>query len=104
MDWFSHYHAVMDYFAKIINLSMRCIPPVMWKRVISHELMGIISYVKAMRLILWGCESYLAYVCDAKIESLTLNSVPIVCEFPDLFPSNLSGLPPDHEIEFAIDL
>ena len=25
-------------------------------------------------------------------------------EFPDVFPEDLSGLPPDREIEFSIDL
>jgi hypothetical protein len=30
--------------------------------------------------------------------------VPVVRDFPDVFPENLSGIPPDHEIEFQIDL
>ena len=30
--------------------------------------------------------------------------VPIVCEFPDVFPDELPGLPPDRDIEFAIEL
>ena len=30
--------------------------------------------------------------------------VPIVCEFQDVFPDDLPGLPPEREIEFGIDL
>ena len=30
--------------------------------------------------------------------------VPVVCEFPDVFPEELPGLPPDREIEFCIDV
>ena len=28
----------------------------------------------------------------------------MVCEFPDVFPEELSGLPLDREVEFAIEL
>ena len=33
-----------------------------------------------------------------------LGLIPVVSEFPDVFPEELSGLPPDQELEFAIDL
>ena len=29
---------------------------------------------------------------------------PIICDFPDVFPEELPGLPPIREIEFKIDL
>jgi hypothetical protein len=30
--------------------------------------------------------------------------VPVVCEFPDVFPGDLLGLPPDRDVEFKIEL
>ncbi|XP_014755974.1 uncharacterized protein LOC106866382 [Brachypodium distachyon] len=30
--------------------------------------------------------------------------IPIVCEYPDVFPEDLPGMPPDREVEFLIDL
>ena len=33
-----------------------------------------------------------------------LTSIPIVCEFLDIFPEDLPGLPPDREVEFSIEL
>jgi hypothetical protein len=30
--------------------------------------------------------------------------VPVVSEFPDVFPEELPGMPPDHDIEFVIEL
>jgi len=33
-----------------------------------------------------------------------LPQIPVVCEFPDVFPEELPGLPPDREVEFAIEL
>ena len=36
--------------------------------------------------------------------SPNLASIPMVCEFPDVFPKDLSGLPPDRDVEFSIEL
>ena len=33
-----------------------------------------------------------------------LSKVPVVCEFPDVFPEELPGMPLDREIEFIIEL
>jgi hypothetical protein len=34
----------------------------------------------------------------------TLEEVPVVCKYPDVFPEELPGLPPDRDVEFVIDL
>ena len=36
--------------------------------------------------------------------SLDLASIPVVYEFPNVFPEDLPGLPPDRDIEFSIKL
>ena len=41
-------------------------------------------------------------VCN--METLTREEVPVVCEYPDVFPEELPGMPPDRDIEFVIDL
>lgn len=43
-------------------------------------------------------------VRDTKVETGSVSRVPVVCEFPDVFPEELPGLPPDKEIEFCIDV
>ncbi|KAG8503904.1 hypothetical protein CXB51_001877 [Gossypium anomalum] len=37
-------------------------------------------------------------------EEIKIESVPVVCEFPDVFPEELPGLPPVREVEFGIEL
>ena len=34
----------------------------------------------------------------------TLCDIPVVCEFPDVFPDELPSLPPDRDVEFKIEL
>ena len=41
-------------------------------------------------------------VCTAVAEELEL--IVVSSEFPDVFPEELPGMPPDRELEFAIDL
>jgi len=38
------------------------------------------------------------------IRPLTVAEIPVVCEFPVVFPEDLPGLPPDRDVEFKIDL
>jgi hypothetical protein len=33
-----------------------------------------------------------------------LDKIPVVCEYPDVFPDELSGMPPDRDVEFVIEL
>jgi hypothetical protein len=33
-----------------------------------------------------------------------LDEIPVVCEFPDVFPDELPGIPPDRDVEFVIEL
>jgi len=38
------------------------------------------------------------------VQVVPLEHIAVVCEFPDVFPEALPGLPPDREVEFAIEL
>jgi hypothetical protein len=35
---------------------------------------------------------------------LPLKKIPVVCEYADVFPYELPGMPPDRDIDFAIEL
>jgi hypothetical protein len=38
------------------------------------------------------------------VQAKALADIPIVSEFPDVFPNDLPGLPPDRDVEFKIEL
>ncbi|KAL8098277.1 hypothetical protein AgCh_031154 [Apium graveolens] len=60
--------------------------------------------ILARKLLRQGCENFIAYVIDKIQDPAKLEDIPVVNEFPDVFPDELPGLPPDREIEFTIDL
>ncbi|KAJ9539463.1 hypothetical protein OSB04_032196 [Centaurea solstitialis] len=61
---------------------------------------------KASKWLRWGCAGYLAYAVADRTEErkLPVADVPVVSEFPDVFPEDLPGISPDRQVEFGIDL
>ena len=41
-------------------------------------------------------------VCATAVKEI--RDIPVVCEFPDVFPEDLPGLPPDRDVQFNIEL
>jgi hypothetical protein len=42
--------------------------------------------------------------CTYAAAGIKLKDIPILCEYPDVFPDDLPGMPPDRDIEFIIEL
>ncbi|GKA76496.1 putative reverse transcriptase domain-containing protein [Tanacetum coccineum] len=55
-----------------------------------------------------GCQVFLAQISakkeEAESEEKQIKDVPIVRDFPEVFPEDLPGLPPARPVEFQIDL
>ena len=64
----------------------------------------IISCLKAKRYLRKKCYAFLAHVVDKKKEAREIKDIPEVCDFPDVFPEDLPGVPPQRQVEFRIDL
>lgn len=62
---------------------------------------------RARQCLQQGCKGFVAYVMDTRVDFERLRlveEVPIVREFPDVFPEELPGVPPSRQVEFSIDL
>nr|GEW09590.1 putative reverse transcriptase domain-containing protein [Tanacetum cinerariifolium] len=68
----------------------------------------IISCSKAQEYMAKGCQIFLAQISamkkEDKSEGKQLKDVLIVRYFPEVFPEDLPGLPPDRPVEFQINL
>ncbi|GJT49443.1 hypothetical protein Tco_0975600 [Tanacetum coccineum] len=55
-----------------------------------------------------GCHVFLANITATKDEDKSkekrLKDAPVVQEFPEVFPKDLPGIPPNRQVEFRIDL
>ncbi|GKC71911.1 putative reverse transcriptase domain-containing protein, partial [Tanacetum coccineum] len=68
----------------------------------------IISCSKAQEYMAKGCQIFLAQISakkrEDKSEGKQLKDVPIVRDYPEVFPEDLPGLPLARPVEFQIDL
>ncbi|GJY05012.1 putative reverse transcriptase domain-containing protein [Tanacetum coccineum] len=69
---------------------------------------AVIVCAEKIKYMLKGCPIFLAHVTtketEDKSEKKRLEDVPIVQNFPEVFPEDLPGLPPTRQVEFQIDL
>nr|GEY74411.1 putative reverse transcriptase domain-containing protein [Tanacetum cinerariifolium] len=74
----------------------------------SKSKLNIITCMKTHKYMQKGCQVYLAQVTSKKTEDKSeekrLEDVPIVWEFPKVFPEDFPGLPYAQQVEFQINL
>ncbi|GKC96587.1 putative reverse transcriptase domain-containing protein, partial [Tanacetum coccineum] len=64
----------------------------------------VISCIKARKYVEKGSQLFLAHVTEKEPSERRLEDVPVICEFPKVFPDDLSGLPPPRQVKFRIEL
>ncbi|XP_052490814.1 uncharacterized protein LOC128043051 [Gossypium raimondii] len=57
-----------------------------------------------LELVRKGCEVYLAYISLSDSRDSSLKDIRTVKDFSDIFPKEVSRLPPNIEVEFGIEL
>jgi hypothetical protein len=87
MDWLSKHKALIDYAKKSIKLTT--------------------PDGKEMEFVTEPMVTTKGVANRAKVNHLDASQgpeVPVVNEFPDVFPEDLPGMPPDRDIKFVIEL
>ncbi|GJT20491.1 putative reverse transcriptase domain-containing protein [Tanacetum coccineum] len=64
----------------------------------------VVSCIKARKYIERGCHLFVAHVTEKEPKEKRLEDVPIIRDFPEVFPDDLPGLPPPRQVEFRIEL
>jgi hypothetical protein len=82
MDWMTRHRVSLDISSRAVEID-------------SPEHEPTILYLPQRE-----CNNSCAYA----IEGIKLKNIPILCEYPDVFPDDLPGIPPDRDIELIIEL
>ena len=83
MDWLSKHKAQLDCAAREIQLT--------------HSSEDVIIYAARD-------ETIRLFSLNEKGELDAISQIPVVCEYQDVFPGELPGMPPHRPVEFVIDL
>ncbi|GJZ33745.1 putative reverse transcriptase domain-containing protein [Tanacetum coccineum] len=59
---------------------------------------------KASKYIERGHQLFVAHVTEKEPKEKRLEDVPVIRDFPEVFPDDLPGLPPPRQVEFKIEL
>ncbi|XP_074342629.1 uncharacterized protein LOC141680250 [Apium graveolens] len=102
MDWFSNHYVQIECRRKKVKLETKDGTELIFKG--KKQEKKFLMAIQTKRLLRHGCEAYFAHVKDIEKESLRIEDIPVVKDFPDIFPDELLGLPPDQEVGFMIDL
>ena len=95
---------VVDYIMKRVALRTPSGKEVTFIGERLNHLSNVISATIARTMVRKGCEAYLAYVIDTRKAEPSLSDIPTVSDYPDVFLEEMPGLPPQREIEFAINV
>ncbi|GKE02423.1 putative reverse transcriptase domain-containing protein, partial [Tanacetum coccineum] len=103
MDWLSKYRAKILCDEKVVHI------PIDGETLIirgdrSKTRLNLISCIKTEKYISRGCQVFMIQVVEKKADEKRLEDIPVVKEFPDVFPEDLPGIPPVRQVEFQIDL
>ncbi|KAD4586602.1 hypothetical protein E3N88_24203 [Mikania micrantha] len=104
MDWLSENQAEIICHDKVVRIPLPSGETLDIKGERSDTPLNIISCMKAHKCLRKGYTAILALITDKTEEEKRIEDIPVVCEYPDVFPEDLPGLPPPRQVEFRIDL
>ena len=108
MDWLSRHRAHLNYFERRVVFRPVGEREFSFRGSLSLRRQPVLSFLKARSVICTACPVFLACLVflsvGESLDSRVPYDVPVVCEFVDVFPDELLGLPPHQEVEFGIDL
>ena len=93
MDWLSKHRSIVDCGQKTVVLRCSNQSEVIVHGIRSDAMSNVISAMQARRLMRKGCETFLALILDSKRGQVDVEKIPVVREFPDVFPEELPGMP-----------
>ena len=104
MDWLPKHHATVDCYRKEVRFckpwEIEVVFYGLWKTLPN----SIMTAMKASKMLRKSYQGYLAYSIEVRDSGSRLEDIPVVREFPDVFPENLPGIPLDRKIDFQIEL
>ncbi|XP_071738704.1 uncharacterized protein [Rutidosis leptorrhynchoides] len=104
MDWLSPMKVGIQYFDKTINIPLKTGEILVIQGDKGGSKLNLISCIKTRKYLMQVCQAILAHIKEVKPDELRIEDVPVVKDFPEVFPDELPGLPPKRQFEFQIEL
>ena len=104
MDWLSRHHATMNCYRKEVRFCRPGETKVVFYGLRKTLPNSIMTTMKANKMFRKSYQGYLAYAIEVRDNGSQQEDIPVVRDFPDVFPEDLPAIPQDREIDFQIEL
>jgi hypothetical protein len=102
MDWLHRYRAVLSCFWKTVSLQAPSGEELIFQgNAPPHSLFVLASLFPGQRVVKTG---FLLALAETSSTTKLIEAIPVVRDYPDVFPDELPGMPPERDVEFRIDL
>ena len=104
MDWLSNHNVILDWKNKTVVLRCSDQSKVIVQGIRFRAISDLISVMQARRILSIECETFFALILDSKRGQVDVEKIPVVREFPDVFPKELLSIPPKREVDLSIKI
>ncbi|KAI3726792.1 hypothetical protein L1987_66598 [Smallanthus sonchifolius] len=105
MDWLSNNHAEIICADKVVRIPLASGDTLNIHGEKPGKNLKIVSCMKARSYLKkHDTVAFLAHIVEKKSEGKKIQDVPIIKDYPEVFPDDLPGLPLIRQVEFRIDL
>ncbi|XP_054801439.1 uncharacterized protein LOC129305432 [Prosopis cineraria] len=109
MDWLSANGVTLDCNRKIVSLPVYTVitvnpEPGKLLSVVDYETPNFLTALQVEKLMREGCQAFMIYCSTHEVYDGGIDRIGVVNKFPKVFDDQMSGLPPEREIKFFIDL
>ena len=104
MDWLSRHHATVDCYRKEVRFYRPGETEVVFCGLRKILPTSTMTAMRASKMLQKSYQGYLAYAIEVRDSGSRLEDIPVVREFPDVFPEDLPSISPNKEIDFHIEL
>ncbi|CAH1422255.1 unnamed protein product [Lactuca virosa] len=95
MDWLSPHHAEIMCHEKAVRLHLPNHETLIIYGAKPSTNLRLISCIKAHKCLQKKDFAFLAHIVDKSKEEINIRYIPVACDFPDIFPEDLPGIPPE---------
>nr|XP_025685269.1 uncharacterized protein LOC112786061 [Arachis hypogaea] len=97
LDWLSKNHVLLDYSEKSVCFMLEDT---------EGPVVANSYYLNSMTVNCSGieCQGIMLLTASISGDDQSLKQIPVVCEFPEVFPDDIDEFPPNQEVEFTIEL
>nr|GEV81376.1 hypothetical protein [Tanacetum cinerariifolium] len=104
MDWMSNFNAIINCTTKSVKFHTPEDTHITFHGERNISKLEFLMLMQDRKCLRKGCITYLAYIIKTRGKSKALNDIPFVQDFPDVFHDDLTSLPLNCKIEFAIKI